>query len=68
MNPIAPPTPQPAPRGPTGVPNARAQAPRQQYLDLKANVHRKLLNRLNLEALAQVAAELAEGAATSRIA
>jgi len=26
---------------------------RQQYLDLKANVHRKLLNRLNLEALAQ---------------
>src|SRR5499427_1841664 len=32
----------------------RPQAPvRQQYLDLKANVHRKLLNRLNLEALAQ---------------
>jgi pilus assembly protein CpaF len=31
----------------------RPQAPvRQQYLDLKANVHRKLLNRLNLEALA----------------
>ena len=27
--------------------------PRQQYLELKANVHRKLLNRLNLEALAQ---------------
>jgi pilus assembly protein CpaF len=27
--------------------------PRQQYLDLKASVHRKLLNRLNLEALAQ---------------
>src|SRR5438132_3431220 len=27
-------------------------APRQQYLDLKASVHRKLLNRLNLEALA----------------
>src|SRR5690349_10886290 len=26
---------------------------RQQYLELKANVHRKLLNRLNLEALAQ---------------
>src|ERR671933_2074891 len=26
---------------------------RQQYLDLRANVHRKLLNRLNLEALAQ---------------
>src|SRR6266496_512695 len=28
------------------------QPPRQQYLDLKASVHRKLLNRLNLEALA----------------
>src|SRR5258705_1795249 len=33
---------------------ARPQAPvRQQYLELKASVHRKLLNRLNLEALAQ---------------
>ena len=33
---------------------ARPQAPvRQQYLELKGNVHRKLLNRLNLEALAQ---------------
>jgi pilus assembly protein CpaF len=31
----------------------RPQPPRQQYLDLKAGVHRKLLNRLNLEALAQ---------------
>ena len=29
------------------------QPVRQQYLDLRANVHRKLLNRLNLEALAQ---------------
>src|SRR6266851_1166582 len=28
------------------------QAPRAQYVELKANVHRKLLNRLNLEALA----------------
>src|SRR5436309_2677081 len=28
-------------------------APRQQYLDLRAGIHRKLLNRLNLEALAQ---------------
>jgi len=27
---------------------------RQQYIDLRSNVHRKLLNRLNLEALAQV--------------
>jgi pilus assembly protein CpaF len=31
----------------------RAQAPRAQYVELKANVHRRLLNRLNLEALAQ---------------
>src|SRR3954468_15421459 len=32
----------------------RPQAPvRHQYLELKGNVHRKLLNRLNLEALAQ---------------
>jgi pilus assembly protein CpaF len=30
------------------------QPVRQQYLELKANVHRKLLNRLNLEALASV--------------
>src|SRR6202163_1844502 len=29
------------------------QAPRAQYVALKANVHRKMLNRLNLEALAQ---------------
>ena len=33
--------------------SARPQPPRQQYLELKAGVHRKLLNRLNLEALAQ---------------
>jgi pilus assembly protein CpaF len=32
----------------------RMEAPRPQYLELKANVHRKLLNRLNLEALATV--------------
>jgi pilus assembly protein CpaF len=30
----------------------RSQPPRAQYVELKANVHRKLLNRLNLEALA----------------
>jgi len=29
-----------------------ASAPRPGYLELKGNVHRKLLNRLNLEALA----------------
>src|SRR6058998_3537357 len=34
-------------------PQAQTQPPRQQYLDLRAGVHRKLLNRLNLEALAQ---------------
>jgi pilus assembly protein CpaF len=40
------------PNTPAAVP-PRPQPPvRQQYLDLKANVHRKLLNRLNLEALA----------------
>src|SRR5689334_17854579 len=36
--------PLPGPRSP--------QAPRAQYVELKASVHRKLLNRLNLEALA----------------
>jgi pilus assembly protein CpaF len=34
-------------------PGLRPQPPRQQYLELKAGVHKKLLNRLNLEALAQ---------------
>jgi pilus assembly protein CpaF len=42
-------------RAGTTIPPAplKAQAPRQEYLQLKANVHKKLLNRLNLEALAQ---------------
>jgi pilus assembly protein CpaF len=39
----------------------RAHAPRQQYLDLRATVHRKLLDRLNLEALAQSDRARAEG-------
>src|SRR4051794_39059747 len=39
-----------APPRPTGP--AKPQV-RQQYIDLRTNVHRKLLNRLNLEALAQ---------------
>jgi pilus assembly protein CpaF len=43
------------------APGPRPQPPRQQYLDLKANVHRKLLNRLNLEALAQADRSRAEG-------
>src|SRR3954447_4364843 len=38
----------------------RADAPRPQYIELKANVHRKLLNRLNLEALATVERPRAE--------
>src|SRR6187399_1756713 len=41
----------PAPRPGTGP--GTGPAPRQQYLELRANVHRKLLNRLNLEALAR---------------
>jgi pilus assembly protein CpaF len=38
----------------------RAEAPRPQYIELKANVHRKLLNRLNLEALASTERSRAE--------
>ena len=46
---------------PTIAPAARPQAPRPQYLELRANVHRKLLNRLNLEALSQTDRSRAEG-------
>jgi pilus assembly protein CpaF len=49
--PIPAPSAAPALRGP--APRSAAQAPRQQYMDLRANVHKKLLARLNLEALAQ---------------
>ncbi len=46
---------------PGGVrPAPRVEAPRPQYLELKANVHRKLLNRLNLEALATAERSRAE--------
>jgi pilus assembly protein CpaF len=38
----------------------RPDAPRPQYIQLKTNVHRKLLNRLNLEALATVDRQRAE--------
>src|SRR3989454_4839332 len=38
---------------PTPASGPKPQAPRHQYPERKANVHRKLLNRLNLEALAQ---------------
>ncbi len=41
-------------------PRARVEAPRPQYIELKANVHRKLLNRLNLEALASTERSRAE--------
>src|ERR1700688_574057 len=52
---LAPPRTSPQPAG------ARSpQAPRQQYVELKAIVHRKLLNRLNLEALAQADRSRAE--------
>jgi pilus assembly protein CpaF len=37
----------------TAVAPSPSYAARQQYLELRANVHRKLLTRLNLEALAQ---------------
>src|SRR5919204_3391703 len=43
------------------APAQRPQAPRREYVELKANVHRKLLNRLNLEALAQADRARAEG-------
>src|SRR5688500_514728 len=42
-------TPPPAPARPVSA----REPVRQQYLELRANVHRKLLQRLNLEALAQ---------------
>jgi pilus assembly protein CpaF len=56
---VTPPSSIPRPSPPPGAP--KAQPPRQQYLELRANVHRKLLNRLNLEALAQSDRTRAEG-------
>src|SRR5260370_26764467 len=44
--------PAPLPLGASARPSALLQ-PRAQYVELKANVHRKMLNRLNLEALSQ---------------
>jgi pilus assembly protein CpaF len=49
--PIAPSPTRPAPAAP----------PRRQYVELKASVHRKLIGRLNLEALAQADRARAEG-------
>jgi len=55
------------PAAPVGTTHTPAQAaprvvqpPRPQYLELRAQVHRKLLNRLNLEALAQTERSRAE--------
>jgi pilus assembly protein CpaF len=45
----------------SGTPRPPAPTHRPQYLELKANVHRKLLNRLNLEALATADRARAEG-------
>jgi pilus assembly protein CpaF len=50
----------PIPTRPASLPGIKLQAPRQQYLDLRAGIHRKLLNRLNLEALAQADRSRAE--------
>jgi pilus assembly protein CpaF len=55
LSPLTPSTPQPAARQ-----AARPDMLRPQYIELKANVHRKLLNRLNLEALASVERARAE--------
>src|SRR6186713_494787 len=53
---------------PMVAPAPRPQGPRPQYLELRANVHRKLLNRLNLEALAQTDRSRAEGEIRSLLA
>src|SRR5882672_5689060 len=50
----------PNPAGPGTPARPRADAPRPGYIELKANVHRKLLNRLNLEALASAERSRAE--------
>jgi hypothetical protein len=47
--------PTPGPRPPVRPDNVRAQ-----YIQVKSSVHRKLLNRLNLEALASVDRQRAE--------
>jgi pilus assembly protein CpaF len=66
MNPIAPPVPpsasnaRPGAAFPTPGGRPSAQPPRQLYLELRASVHRKLLSRLNLEALAQADRSRAE--------
>ena len=51
----------PTPRIGVPPPAGRPQPPRAQYIELRANIHRKLLNRLNLEALAHADRTRAEG-------
>jgi len=46
---------------PAAGPRPTVQPPRPGYVELKANVHKKLLNRLNLEALASADRTRAEG-------
>src|SRR6476659_8756436 len=53
-------TPQPPKDSGNTPARPRVEAPRPQYMELKANVHRKLLNRLNLEALASAERSRAE--------
>ena len=55
------------PSTPAPAPAFRPQAPRAQYVELKANVHRRLLNRLNLEALAQADRARAESEIRTQI-
>jgi pilus assembly protein CpaF len=50
----------PRPTLPTAASRPQPQAPRAAYVELKASVHRKLLNRLNLEALASAERSRAE--------
>src|SRR5881296_1420559 len=50
-----PPRPEPA-----AAQKIAVQPPRAHYVELKANIHRKLLNRLNLEALANADRSRAE--------
>jgi len=62
--PASPPTVTSPVRPPAGTPTGPAvghQPVRRQYLELRASVHRKLLNRLNLEALANADRSRAEG-------
>ncbi len=59
-NAAAPATPPSSPTRPTAVPQPAQTTVRQQYLELRASVHRKLLGRLNLEALAHVERAKAE--------